>query len=223
MNIKDLILEAGGVSKDVYRYKIDISRIDPNQSKEDVLSTNIELVLNNDFSIASLTGKDEDKSYFKLQPYDQITIRPDPFFNMQKTITIIGGVYYPGVYSITRPDEKLSDFIERAGGLKPRAYPKASSIERNGVTIRLSIEKIIKNPKSSENIVMQNGDLINIAYYPDMVQVFGEVVAPGIFKYSKKNRVDDYIKQAGGFEIMPIKKVFGLLVLMVSRKGGKNF
>ena len=118
---------------------------------------------------------------------------------MQKTITISGGVYYPGVYSITRPDEKLSDFIERAGGLKPRAYPKASSIERNGVTIRLSIEKIIKNPKSSENIVMQNGDLINIAYYPDMVKVFGEVVAPGIYKFSKNNRVNDYIKKAGGF------------------------
>ena len=29
MTVKDLILEAGGVSEDVYRYKIEIARIDP--------------------------------------------------------------------------------------------------------------------------------------------------------------------------------------------------
>ena len=30
MTVKDLILEAGGVSEDVYRYKIEIARNDPN-------------------------------------------------------------------------------------------------------------------------------------------------------------------------------------------------
>ena len=30
-NLKDLILEAGGVTENVYRYRAEIARIDPNQ------------------------------------------------------------------------------------------------------------------------------------------------------------------------------------------------
>ena len=29
MNLKDLILEAGGLNEDVYRYRVEIARIDP--------------------------------------------------------------------------------------------------------------------------------------------------------------------------------------------------
>ena len=35
MNLKDLILEAGGVDEDVYRYRIEVARINPNMSSED--------------------------------------------------------------------------------------------------------------------------------------------------------------------------------------------
>ena len=48
MTIKDLILEAGGLIENVYRYKIEIARIDPNNSKEEVYAKIIQLDMLND-------------------------------------------------------------------------------------------------------------------------------------------------------------------------------
>ena len=42
----------------------------------------------------------------KIQPYDLVTIRPDPLFRTQKKITIQGFVYYPGDYVIESPKKK---------------------------------------------------------------------------------------------------------------------
>ena len=90
--------------------------------------------------------------------------------------------------------------------MRPKAYPSASSLTRNGVSIRLDLEKIIKNPKSKQNINLQSGDIINIAKKPDMIVIKGEVVSPGVFKHTKGKRVNDYISLAGGFTLNAEKR-----------------
>ena len=63
----------------------------------------------------------------------------------------------------------------------------------------MNLEKIIKSPKSALNIVVQSGDLINIALEPQIIQVVGEVNVPGFYKFQPRKRVSDMIELSGGF------------------------
>ena len=56
-------------------------------------------------------------SDFNLQPYDLVSIRPDPYFSNQKEFAISGEVLYPGLYTILSSNEKITSIIDRAGGL----------------------------------------------------------------------------------------------------------
>jgi len=138
-------------------------------------------------------------SKFNLQPYDLITIRPDPYFMNQKQVQILGAVLYPGSYTILSSEEKITDIIQRAGGLRSNAYSFGSSFSRNGQRVQLNIEKIIKSPKSDLNVIVQSGDLINIALKPRMIQITGEVNVPGYYKFQRRMRVSDIIEKSGGF------------------------
>ena len=199
MTIKDLILEAGGTSRDVFKYKIELARINPENMDDNIYSEIIELEMDNNYSIEGNNYYQHVReNEFLLKPYDLIAIRPDPFFNIQKTVVVEGEVYYPGEYSILGPNEKLSDIISRSGGLSPGAFLDGSLFVRDNKILKIDLKKILKNPKSSLNISMQNGDSIFIARQPFMIEVRGEVNVPGFYTFSRGLRVKDVIKIAGG-------------------------
>jgi len=74
----------------------------------------------------------------------------------------------------------------------------ASNFIRNGQSIRLSFEKILKNPKSKENFNVMPGDEINILTRPNIVSISGEVNNPGFFQYREGLTLKDYLNIAGG-------------------------
>ena len=199
MTIKDLILEAGGTSRDVFKYKIELARINPENMDDNIYSEIIELEMDNNYSIEGNNYYQHVReNEFLLKPYDLIAIRPDPFFNIQKTVVVEGEVYYPGEYSILGPNEKLSDIISRSGGLSPGAFLDGSLFVRDNKILKIDLKKILKNPKSSLNISMQNGDSILIARQPFMIEVRGEVNVPGFYKFSRGLIVKDVLLIAGG-------------------------
>ena len=57
-------------------------------------------------------------------------IRKDPKFNVPKFVKIEGQVMYPGQYAISSESERISDLLERAGGLKPSSYPAGATLLR---------------------------------------------------------------------------------------------
>jgi len=63
-----------------------------------------------------------------LQPFDRIFIRRSPGYEEQITAYIDGEVMFPGEYSISDKDERISDIIKagrrtHAGGLSQRSQP----------------------------------------------------------------------------------------------------
>ena len=205
MSIKDLILEAGGTMEDVYRYRVEVARIDPLNKSLEKYAEIITFNVDEKFSISpgsldGLMGQKDSSSamVFQLKPYDLVSIRPDPYFNNQKRVLISGQVLYPGEYTILKPDEKITDIIKRAGGLLNNAYANASSFIRNGEKVNVSYEEILKNPKSKLNFNMQNGDQIIINSYPNIVKVIGSVNRPGVQKYVFGKRLRYYINTSGG-------------------------
>jgi len=193
MTLKDLILEAGGLNDNVYRYRVEVARIDPLNKNLDKYAEVITFNMDEKFSVSSESG------VFHLNPYDLISIRPDPYFSNQKQVTISGEVLYPGQYTILTSDEKITDIIERAGGLRSNAYSFGSSFSRKDQKVQLDIDKIIKHHRSKLNIEVRDGDEINIAPQPKIIQVAGEVSAPGLYKFQPGKRVNDIIAMAGGY------------------------
>ncbi|MBT3606981.1 MAG: hypothetical protein HN515_01895 [Candidatus Marinimicrobia bacterium] len=205
MTLKDLILEAGGLNANVYRYRVEVARIDPLNNNLDEYAEVITFNMDEKFSVSSASSNDGSKKEFsatsngfQLNPYDLVSIRPDPYFSNQKQVTISGEVLYPGQYIILTSDEKITDIIERAGGLRPNAYPDASQYTRKGVKINASLSDIIKNPKSKLNFKVQNGDEILILPHPNVVRIRGEVNTVGIHKYVSGKRLRYYLSLAGG-------------------------
>ena len=198
MTIGDLILAAGGLTPDIVKFRAEVSRIDGLANIEGLLSDIYTFDITNTKEVFYSKIDTKNKLNFKLQPSDIVIVRSAPLNAKQDKVTILGFVNYPGDYIIAKSDEKVSSLINRAGGLKEEAYVRASSLKRNGVIIRLSFEKILKNPRSKFNFSVLAGDTITINSRPNLVIVDGEVNNPGNYQYFRGNSMNSYIKLAGG-------------------------
>ncbi|PPL00832.1 SLBB domain-containing protein [Parapedobacter indicus] len=129
ITLQDLIMQAGGFRESASGSRIEISR---RVTNADILSQSAHIAevfqVNAD---KGLSKKDQD---FVLMPFDQVVVRTSTGYETQKTVRIVGEVLYPGLYTINRKDERISDLINRAGGLTPFAYVDGASLKRGGLT-----------------------------------------------------------------------------------------
>jgi len=117
MKLSDLLFTAGGLLPGAHK-DAEIARIS-DDGKPLILTVNV---------IALIEG-DESQDVL-LEDEDVVSIRKQrEFLDALRTVTIEGEVRYPGSYALER-NERLSDLIQRVGGLTDRAYPEASVITR---------------------------------------------------------------------------------------------
>ena len=198
MTLKDLILFAGGVDSSVYSFKAEIASVDPlNKNLNSYAKIKTFDMLNDTSQFSDRTTKRiKDKIY--LNSLDMVTIRKSPYLSAYKKVFVGGMVNYPGSYVIKGPGELITDILKRAGGLKLDAYLKASTFIRSNKEIKISLERLVKNPKSKLNFTIQGGDSILIGSKTNIVSVIGEVNMPGNFQYVKNTTFKEYIRNAGG-------------------------
>lgn len=137
MSLENLIVQAGGFKESATPQRIEISRRVLNT--DDIAGTStartaevFQVEVNKNLSIEA--------AQFVLKPFDIVTVRTSPGYEVQKQVKVEGEVLYPGVYTITRKDERISDIIRRAGGLTALAYKDGASLKRGGVE-REGVEK----------------------------------------------------------------------------------
>ncbi|MGE9313504.1 SLBB domain-containing protein [Niabella sp. CJ426] len=125
MTIEDLVQMAGGFSQAGNPLNIEVARrvqsADLSQ-KEAQIAQVFHTTVTKDLSLAD-TG-------FVLQPYDVVTVRPVEGFGSLKQVQILGEVLRPGIYTIRSKNERISDIIQRAGGLTAFAYSEGASLKR---------------------------------------------------------------------------------------------
>lgn len=66
--------------------------------------------------------------------------------------------------------------------------------------VGINMEEALNNPGSDADIVLREGDVINVPQYNNTVRISGSVLYPNAVTYSKKMSYSDYISQAGGFD-----------------------
>ena len=109
MTLQDLFVLSGGLKNEADAKRIEIERV------------KFDNVSNQDY-VELLTVSLEKASSVLLMPYDIINVRRLPDFSFQNKLKIEGEVMYPGVYSISSKVERLSDILERSGGLTQWAF-----------------------------------------------------------------------------------------------------
>lgn len=152
LKLADLIQMAGGLTEGASVEHIEVARrvksADPNSVKSKIADLFMVSVDKN------LQIRDDN---FVIKPFDIITIRNSEGYSTQKQVRIEGEVAYPGMYTITSKDFKISDLIQRAGGLTPFAYPDGASLKRPGA------EKINPSDKNAiDNSEEENRKFLNL-------------------------------------------------------------
>ena len=194
MTVEDLILRSGGFKKGAYHYQAEIFRVDPYNISPNSLVSVHKVRVNNDFFRAS---QREYSEKFLLQDMDLVVIRSYPDFQAQRNVEIKGEVKFPGVYSLLRENETLSELIERAGGLKNEAFTQGISFMRGEKPVMSNFERVTKG-SSGGRLVLQHGDVITVPRHPGTVTVEGFVYSPGLVKFDSRWNLKRYIEAAGG-------------------------
>src|SRR5207248_10165683 len=66
-----------------------------------------------------------------LKPYDQVFVRSNPTFQLQQNVQLLGLFKYPGYYPKLDKNERLSSYVNRAGGEKEDADLSGAILYRN--------------------------------------------------------------------------------------------
>lgn len=116
--LEDAIMQAGGLLESASTAKIDVSRRIRNPESMEPTDSIGQL-----FTFSFKDGYVIDgKADFRLEPYDVIMVRRSPGYEEQRTVRVSGEVVFPGSFTLTRKEERLSDLVMKAGGLTPWAY-----------------------------------------------------------------------------------------------------
>ncbi|WP_052323761.1 SLBB domain-containing protein [Flavihumibacter sp. ZG627] len=75
----------------------------------------------------------------------------------------------------------------------------ASIIFKRSENVGIDLEKIMKEPGSEYDLLLNDGDTLRIPKLLQTVRVNGEVLYPTLVRYNDKFRFRDYISGAGGF------------------------
>lgn len=153
--IEDFVLQAGGLKDAASMKKVDVSRriINPNATTAtDTIARTFTFSLKDGFIIDGEQG-------FTLQPFDEVYVRTSPGYVEQSNIKIEGEILYPGEYTLSQKDQRLSDIISQAGGFTKWAYIKGARLERT-----ITPDERLRMQTVQKMLSVQNadGDTINV-------------------------------------------------------------
>lgn len=229
MTLRDALLQAGGLTEAAWLREAEIARL-PEDRPAGTMAVTTRVPLDSTY----LVDRGPDGRWLgppgvpvpaagapevALQPYDNILIMRQPEWELPRMVILTGQVRYPGTYTLRTRTERLTDLLERAGGLTDAAYAagigffrptggldplpeagadQAAAGERSRIGVDLPA--VLAEPGHRDNLLLASGDSISIPEYDPIVRVGGAVLAPGGVTHEPGRRLPHYIAQAGGFE-----------------------
>jgi len=231
MTLQDLIFKVGGFTEAASDSYIEVARRHNYEESNQVSDEIVKLFQFNINRELKLENKDES---FLLSPFDYIYVRRAPSYHEQRTVFITGEVRYPGAYSISSKNERISDLITRAGGLMPNAFLKDARMKRanhsaaitldavrhnlpdsllpkvekqiDNNQLELRLESIMQNPGAAYDYLLKEGDEIIVPEVAQEVRISGEVLNPIGMAYQNGKGLKFYINRSGGFTDNAMKR-----------------
>ena len=220
LQIEDVIVMSGGLTLGADEQVISVSR----RLKDGSFQTLSEVfAVSSDKNLAINNGKP-----FYIEPFDIINVRYSKGYTVQKNVSIKGEVKYQGGYVLKNKNERISDLIQRAGGLTPYAFVKGAVLIRKTddddddskdvllniikkdslgeleqetleYKVAIDLEAILKDKGSFIDMYLKEGDVLNIPSELETIEVAGMVLKPSLVQYKKGLSLKKYIFKSGGF------------------------
>jgi protein involved in polysaccharide export with SLBB domain len=191
MKAEDLIAMAGGFTIDAAIHKIELSRLEKNNS--DMLSNDV-LILKKIQVDSSLNISSQSTS---LEPFDEIFIPRLLNYQLIGNVKIRGEILYEGDYGLEKRDQTVIELIQRAGGISPYASLDDVQVFRNG--LRIGSNKFKEGKSEEINARLLPGDSVYIPRKNQFVTINGQVYNEQIVDYESP-RLMHYISSVGGIK-----------------------
>ncbi len=197
MTLQDLLYLSGGLKQSAEYGRIEISSVvDIDSAKRQQQPTR---VIIKTIKVSPNLDLDSISAAIVLKPYDQIYVRKNPSFELQQLVQLNGLIKYPGPYPRLDKYERLSSYIERAGGLTENADLSGAILYRKKIQyFRDNITKKAASLADSLGGVMLDSSQASLS------EVLQEPVSIDLFKaLANKNSKYDVILQDGDVVFVP--------------------
>lgn len=205
--VSDVLFMAGGFTEAADSTFIEISR---RLSYEEAAQLSDTLV--HVFNIKHSRGLSlEGDVPFSLEPYDRVSVKRAPGYRAQGSASITGEVIYAGNYALRNKNQRISDLVKLAKGITPQAFVDGATLRRmteelGGENIAIDLRAILNNPGGEKDLLLRNGDILNIPEFMQTVKISGTVLNPYSVTFEPGHNAKYYINQSGGFADRAFKR-----------------
>lgn len=226
MTLQDLIYLSGGLTSSAEFGRLEISSIVDIDSALQGLKPTRTIVKT--YAIQNNLELDTAASKILLKPYDQVFVRKNPTFQLQQNVQIVGLVKYSGLYPRLNKYERLSSYIERAGGIMENANLAGAVLYRNNTAfsrskivndlnkdshgqlkrdsavnileeaVSIDLYNAMKHKESKHDIILQDNDVVYIPEINPLVKVQGKVQSPIKITFEKEHSKVKYYLDRAG-------------------------
>lgn len=162
--IEDFILQAGGLCESASMVKVDVARrvSDPKATVNDsIIARTYSFAIKDGFVVDGTPG-------FTLMPFDEVYVRKSPGYSAQQNIKVEGQAMFPGTYTLSMKNERLSDILKKAGGVTDLAYTPGARLERRitpDEKLRMqTITNMLNSQSGNDSLDIKKLDLGNTYY-----------------------------------------------------------
>lgn len=229
MTLEDLIIQAGGLKEAASTVRVDVSRrIKDTKSvnSTDSIGQMFSFALKDGFVIDGQPGfvlQPYDQVFVRRSPGYQtqqnVSIQGEVIFGGTYTLTSkaerlsdlvkkAGGVtnsaYVRGakLIRVANDEEKkrMQDVVKLMGReLGENAIDSLGLQVDSLFSVGIDLEAALANPGGDADLVLREGDVLNIPEYVNTVKINGAVMMPNTVSYRKGEKVSYYLSQAGGY------------------------
>ena len=114
-------------------------------------------------------------------------------------VTIIGEVKQPGTYTLSSLSTMFNALYQTGGPTENGSLRSIELIRGNKVFKKVDLYSFLQKGLLSDNISLQDQDVIRIPFYQKRVVLSGEVKMPAAYELRPGETISDLIQYAGGF------------------------
>jgi protein involved in polysaccharide export with SLBB domain len=200
MTLQDLLYLSGGIKPSAEFGRLEIASIVDMDSAQQGLKPTRTIVKS--YAIQPNLQLDSAASTIFLKPYDQVYVRKNPTFELQQNVELMGLVKYPGPYARLDKYERLSSYIERAGGIRENANLSGALLYRSKKDIFKREEVIEKLRLDSNGFPIK--DTLNKRNNINTIKEVEEPVSIELYKALKnKGSKHDIVLQEDDVVVIP--------------------
>ena len=229
ITVEDAIILAGGLKESAANVHVEVARRvkDPNAENDGnqvaklfkfSLTPNLEIVEGKE----QFTLEPFDQVFVRFSPGYQeqqmVQVKGEALFNgtyviskrnqrLSDLVTKAGGVTSQAYLQGANLRRRLSDdealrleaTLRIAANQSPADSTDLTQLRERGYAIGINLEKALANPGSLEDVILRDGDILEIPEFQSTVKVSGSVIYPNSVTYKKGMSVKDCLSQAGGY------------------------